>query len=150
MLHPAINDESDDEAANRQTASLGGLAITLLLLMATVSTSHAVARMDHRLLLALATALHHLGTAAWIGAMPFLLISLARADSVAEAQTMAGRYSQMALLSVAGACFASTASKPSCQLSAKRARSCTGPITDVPNLAKIVGTEGISILDSMA
>jgi hypothetical protein len=33
MLHPAINDESDDEAANRQTASLGGLAITLLLLV---------------------------------------------------------------------------------------------------------------------
>jgi hypothetical protein len=33
MLHPAINDESDDEAANRQTASLGGLAIALLLLV---------------------------------------------------------------------------------------------------------------------
>jgi hypothetical protein len=33
MLHPAINDESDDEVANRQTASLGGLAITLLLLV---------------------------------------------------------------------------------------------------------------------
>jgi hypothetical protein len=36
MLHPAINDESDDEAANRQTASLGGLAITLLLLVMSV------------------------------------------------------------------------------------------------------------------
>jgi len=51
--------------------------------------------------LALATALHHVGTATWIGAMPFLLISLARADSVAEARRMARRYSQMAFLSVA-------------------------------------------------
>ena len=57
--------------------------------------------MDHRLLLALATAAHHLGTAAWIGAMPFLLISLGRAGSVEEARTMVKRYSSMALLSVA-------------------------------------------------
>jgi Copper resistance protein D len=57
--------------------------------------------LDHRFLLSLATALHHVGTAAWIGAMPFLLISLARADTVAEARSMARRYSQMALLSVA-------------------------------------------------
>jgi hypothetical protein len=32
-LHSTINRESDDEAADRQTASLGGLAITLLLLV---------------------------------------------------------------------------------------------------------------------
>ena len=37
MLHPAINEESNDEAANRQTASLGGLAITLLLLVIALS-----------------------------------------------------------------------------------------------------------------
>jgi putative copper resistance protein D len=77
------------------------IPLSLLLLIATVSTSHAAARMDHRLLLSLATAVHHLGTAAWIGAMPFLLISLGRADSVDEARAMVGRYSSMALLSVA-------------------------------------------------
>jgi hypothetical protein len=33
MLPTAIHDEPDDEAANRQTASLCGLAITLLLLV---------------------------------------------------------------------------------------------------------------------
>ena len=49
------------------------IPLSLLLLAATVSASHAAARMDHRLLLATATAAHHLGTAAWIGAMPFLL-----------------------------------------------------------------------------
>jgi putative copper resistance protein D len=85
----------------RRKATTLMIPLSLLLLIATVSTSHAAARMDHRLLLALATALHHVGTATWIGAMPFLLISLARADSVAEARTMARRYSQMALLSVA-------------------------------------------------
>jgi putative copper resistance protein D len=70
-------------------------------LAATVSASHAAARMDNRWLLGIATAIHHLGTAAWIGAMPFLLISLPRAGSVEEAQALARRYSSMALLSVA-------------------------------------------------
>ncbi len=73
--------------------------LSLLLLAAAVSTSHAVARFDHRVLLAVLTAAHHLGTAAWIGAMPFLLISLARAPGVEEARRMVRRYSQMALLS---------------------------------------------------
>jgi hypothetical protein len=33
MLHTAVSDESDDEVADRQTASLGGLAIILLLVV---------------------------------------------------------------------------------------------------------------------
>jgi copper resistance protein D len=86
--------------ARRKTTALM-IPLGLLLLVATVSTSHAAARLDHRMLLALATALHHVGTAAWIGAMPFLLISLPWAGTVAEARRMARRYSQMALLSVA-------------------------------------------------
>jgi copper resistance protein D len=86
-------------ARRKATALL--IPLSLLLLVATVSTSHAASRMDHRLLLGLATALHHVGTATWIGAMPFLLISLSRADTVEEARSMARRYSQMALLSVA-------------------------------------------------
>ena len=77
------------------------IPLSLLLLIATVSTSHAAARMDHRWLLALATAVHHLGTAAWIGAMPFLLISLARAESVEKPVTWPGATRPMALLSVA-------------------------------------------------
>ncbi len=76
------------------------IPLSLLLLIATVSSSHAAARLDHRLLLWLATAAHHLGTAAWIGAMPFLLLSLGRAATVEEARAMARRYSSMALFSV--------------------------------------------------
>ena len=77
------------------------IPLSLLLLTATVAGSHAESRMDHRLFLASATAAHHLGTAAWIGAMPFLLISLGRADRVEQARSMATRYSSMALWSVA-------------------------------------------------
>jgi putative copper resistance protein D len=87
------------------------ILLSLLLLIATVASSHAAARLDHRLLLGFATAAHHLGTAAWIGAMPFLLVSLGRAETVQEARAMARRYSSMALLSVvvlvlAGLCMA--------------------------------------------
>jgi putative copper resistance protein D len=94
-----------------RTANIAMIPLSLLLLVATVSSSHAAARMDHRLLLGLATAAHHLGTAAWIGAMPFLLVSLGRAESVNEARSMAKRYSSMALVSVpilvlAGVCMA--------------------------------------------
>ena len=85
--------------------------LSLLLLVAAVSTSHAAARLDNRLLLLLATALHHAGTAAWIGAMPFLLLSLPRAAQVDQARAMARRYSTMALVSaaclvLAGVCMA--------------------------------------------
>jgi putative copper resistance protein D len=97
--------------ARGKTAVNAMIPLALLLLAATVSTSHAAARMDRRLLLAIATAAHHLGTAAWIGAMPFLLTSLGRSETVEEARAMARRYSSMALLSVvvlvlAGICMA--------------------------------------------
>ncbi len=75
--------------------------LSLFLLGATVSTSHAAARMDHQALLGIATALHHIGTAAWIGAMPFLLVALPLAAGAAEARAMATRYSTMAMASVA-------------------------------------------------
>jgi copper resistance protein D len=84
-----------------RSSILSMVPLGLLLLVATVSVSHAASRMDHRLTLAIATAAHHLGTAAWIGAMPFLLVSLGRAGSVDEARIMARRYSVMAIWSVA-------------------------------------------------
>jgi copper resistance protein D len=71
------------------------------LLGAAVSLSHAVSRMDHRAVLTAFTALHHLGSAAWIGAMPFLLITLKRTDDIAVARLVVGRFSRMAMVSVA-------------------------------------------------
>jgi putative copper resistance protein D len=66
-----------------------------------VALSHAVSRMDHRAVLTAFTALHHLGTAAWIGAMPFLLITLKRTDDVTVARRVVGRFSRMAMVAAA-------------------------------------------------
>ncbi len=89
-------------ARRRGSAATGMmLALSLLLLAATVSTSHAVARIDSRIPTAILTAAHHVGTAAWLGAMPYFWISLGRADGVDEARRLSQRYSRMALLGVA-------------------------------------------------
>ena len=85
----------------RTWTQLTMLAGALVLVAAAVALSHAVSRMDHRVLLTAFTALHHLGTAAWIGAMPFLLITLKRTDDVTAARRIVGRFSRMAMVSVA-------------------------------------------------
>jgi len=84
-----------------RTATIAMLPLSLLLLVAMVSISHAAARIDHRVPLAILTAAHHLGTAAWLGAMPYLWISLGRTENVDEARRMSQRYSRMALLGAA-------------------------------------------------
>ena len=77
------------------------------LVVSTVWLSHAVSRMDDRWTLAVLTALHHLGTAAWVGAMPYLLLTLRTAETGEGAvpaswhETRVRRFSRMALISVA-------------------------------------------------
>ncbi|HTC76261.1 MAG TPA: CopD family protein [Edaphobacter sp.] len=68
-----------------------------LVLLAVVSTSHSVSRMDHRFVLTALTAAHQLGAGLWIGAMPFLLISLRRAGDPEEAKRLLRRFSPLAL-----------------------------------------------------
>src|SRR5579864_5035419 len=70
----------------------------LLILLSVVSTSHSVSRMDHRWLLTAFTGAHQLGAALWIGAMPFLLISLRRSQDREEAKRLLLRYSPLALV----------------------------------------------------
>ena len=91
----------------RQRAGAPWLLLPALALVAsTVWLSHAVSRMDHRWMLAVLTALHHLGTAAWIGAMPYLLLMLREpanamaAASTREPETLVRRFSLMAMVSV--------------------------------------------------
>jgi len=72
----------------------------LLVLGASVGMSHAAARLDHRWILLGLTTLHHIGTAAWIGAMPFLLIALRREKDQITAGKYARRFSAMAIASV--------------------------------------------------
>jgi putative copper resistance protein D len=82
------------------SATKAMLPLSLLLLAATVSTSHAVARIDSRVPAAIFTAAHHLGTAAWLGAMPYLWISLGRVKDVDEARRLSKHYSRMAMVGV--------------------------------------------------
>lgn len=72
----------------------------VIALGASVSLSHAASRMDHRPALLLFTAAHHLGMAAWLGALPFLLLALRTNPAPAIARRMAARFSTMAIISV--------------------------------------------------
>lgn len=74
---------------------------SLFILVASVTTSHAVARLEHRFALGIITALHHLATATWIGGLPYLLVSLGRCHGVQVAQAISRRFSRLALISVA-------------------------------------------------
>lgn len=73
----------------------------LVLVATSVATSHALASLNHRGFLVAMTAAHHIGAAGWLGAMPFLLISLKHASGTGEARQMARRFSRMALVSAA-------------------------------------------------
>jgi copper resistance protein D len=68
-----------------------------MVLLAVVYTSHSASRMEDRLALGALTAAHQLGASIWIGAMPFLLISLKQAADPEEAKRLLQRYSPMAL-----------------------------------------------------
>ncbi|HUB20157.1 MAG TPA: CopD family protein [Acidobacteriaceae bacterium] len=86
----------------RITARLTPSIVALLVaLSASVALSHAASRMDHRPLLLFFTAAHHLGMAAWIGALPFLLLALQRTSDPSIARRMARRFSTMAVIGVA-------------------------------------------------
>ena len=80
-----------------------------LILLSSVLTSHSVARMDHRLPLAVLTGLHQGATATWIGGLPFLLLVLFRAENEQFLLETAGRFSRLALVSVCVLATAGTA-----------------------------------------
>ena len=90
--------------AARFVCSLGCIPI----LVGAVMSSHSMARLEHRWELAALTLAHHAASAAWVGGMPYLLISLRRTKDQAAAAAIVGRFSRMALaavpiLAVAGA-----------------------------------------------
>ncbi|MGH9884919.1 MAG: copper resistance D family protein, partial [bacterium] len=71
------------------------------ILVASVATSHAAARLDDRALLGTITALHELAAASWIGALPYLLAALSAPLAAADLHTLGGRFSRLAMASVA-------------------------------------------------
>jgi putative copper resistance protein D len=82
------------------------LLALLIALAASVSLSHAASRMDHRPLLLILTAAHHLGMSAWLGALPFLLVALKLNSDAETSRQMAKRFSAMAVASVTILVFA--------------------------------------------
>src|SRR5215813_7855541 len=72
----------------------------LLIIATSVSTSHAAARLDHRLGLAFFTGLHQFAAAIWIGGLPYLLLSLRRLESEPIARSLCRRFSGFAFTGV--------------------------------------------------
>ena len=69
---------------------------SVLILCGAVMSSHSMARLEHRWVLIALTLVHHLAGDAWIGGMPYLVLSLRREPD----PVLAGRFSRLALFSV--------------------------------------------------
>jgi len=71
--------------------------LVLVILLSCVATSHAWSRMDHRGISTSFTFLHHLAAGIWIGALPYLLISLHRATDPGRMSSIVRSFSSMAM-----------------------------------------------------
>jgi putative copper resistance protein D len=71
------------------------------IIASSVTTSHAMARLEYRAPLVAFTALHQAATATWLGGLPYLLIAIRRAQNPDYARQLSARFSQIALISVA-------------------------------------------------
>jgi copper resistance protein D len=72
----------------------------VLILLSSVMTSHAMARLDFRFPLAVVTALHQGATATWLGGLFYLLIAIPRSPDNQFARQLIARFSKLALISV--------------------------------------------------
>ena len=81
------------------------VALARVDLGAGVATSHAAARVDERALLIGVTALHHAGTAAWIGGLPCFLSAMRRLPAGELRSRVGARYSTLSMISVAAIAF---------------------------------------------
>jgi copper resistance protein D len=81
------------------------IALALVDLGAGVATSHAAARVDDRALLIGVTALHHAGTAAWIGGLPCFLAAMRRLPAGELRSRVGARYSTLSMVSVVAIAF---------------------------------------------
>ncbi|MFI5315189.1 MAG: copper resistance D family protein [Myxococcota bacterium] len=76
------------------------LAPALVMLAASVATSHAVARLDHQWLLGAVTFVHEGAACTWIGALPYLLAALSLPIEGKELHPLARRFHGLATVSV--------------------------------------------------
>jgi putative copper resistance protein D len=72
-----------------------------LILVSSVMTSHAMARLEYRFPLAVVTALHQGATATWLGGLFYLLVAIPRSPDNPFVRQLISRFSKLALISVA-------------------------------------------------
>jgi copper resistance protein D len=72
----------------------------VLILLSSVMTSHAMARLDLRFPLAIVTALHQGATATWLGGLFYLLIAIPRSTDNQFTRQLIARFSKLAMISV--------------------------------------------------
>lgn len=76
------------------------VALALIDLACGVAISHAMARVEDRALLIAVTALHHAGSAVWIGGLPCFLAAMRNLPGGAARTAVGSRYSLLSMLSV--------------------------------------------------
>ncbi|MDY0873373.1 copper resistance D family protein [Dongia rigui] len=69
-------------------------------IFAGIATSHAAARLDNQNILIVATALHHLGAAIWIGGLPAFLYAVGKLPAGPVLERIGLRFSHLSALSV--------------------------------------------------
>lgn len=74
--------------------------LALIDLCASIATSHAAARLDNQAVLLIATALHQIGAAIWIGGLPAFLYALNTMSPSAYLQRTGIRYSLISIIAV--------------------------------------------------
>ncbi|MGE0093891.1 MAG: copper resistance D family protein [Alphaproteobacteria bacterium] len=116
---PAVDALGASYAISRVTSAAAALGIALLahvglrrmlpwigllaaaIIAGSTATSHAAARMGQRDILLIADALHQLGAAAWIGGIPYFLLTLHHCRTGEAIRTVGRRFSVMSMISVA-------------------------------------------------
>lgn len=82
-------------------ALLGMGVLAAIVIVSSTATSHAAARMGQRDILLVVDALHQLGAAAWIGGIPYFLMTLRRCPSGDATRAVGRRFSLLCMVSVA-------------------------------------------------
>ncbi len=77
------------------------LGLGSVVLVAATMTTHAAARLSDSAILLVATALHILGAAIWVGGIPFFVMALGRLHDGAAFRRVGARFSRMSMLGVA-------------------------------------------------
>jgi len=92
-------------SGNRKIAEWALPVLALIIMGASVMTNHAASRVEDRTFLVVLSCIHELATGFWIGGLPFLVLSLFRAQDLTTRWCVTERFSRMALASVGALVF---------------------------------------------